>query len=60
MNSTQTKETNKRPVLRRTLLVLTPDLVRRLDIEARRRTASRSFLVRQACEAFLKGKGGDD
>lgn len=36
------------------LTVLTRDLVNRLDDAASRRTASRSFLIREACEKLLQ------
>lgn len=41
----------------RTLVVLTDDLRARLDKEATRQTASRSLLIRLACEAYLAERG---
>ena len=38
----------------RTLTILTPELVNRLDTIAAEKTMSRSLLIRQACEAFLR------
>lgn len=38
----------------KTMTVLTPSLLTRLDAEAGRRTASRSLLIRQACEKMLQ------
>lgn len=37
-----------------TLVQLTADLVKALDNEAERRGVSRSALIREACESFLK------
>lgn len=41
----------------KTLVVLTDDLRARLDKEATRQTASRSLLIRLACEAYLAERG---
>ena len=38
----------------RTLTILTPELVNRLDTIAAEKTMSRSLLIRQACDAFLR------
>ena len=52
-------KTNHKPRLYETDLtrvtsVLTPHIVNRLDTIAAEKTMSRSLLIRQACEAFLR------
>lgn len=49
---TQEKVTTGR--FERVITILTPELRRRLEAEAERRTMSRSLLIRQACDQFLK------
>lgn len=47
-------ETQIESKLCRVQTILTPQLVQRLDKAADRKTTSRSLLIRQACEAFLR------
>lgn len=42
------------PKTQTTTVVLTTDMIARLNTQAKRRVISRSYLVRCACESYLK------